>query len=132
MSTATISENDRSWAINANAAGLLVFTNIPFAGVIAALLVWLRVRNDATMPFARVHARESFNFQATWMLLMLTCAVSFIIALVRGTLPPRSLWAFMAGVLVLVVANVACVIAALVAASDLRPFKYPFAIPFIR
>lgn len=132
MSMTTISEDDRSWAIYANAAGLLVFTNVPLANVLATLLVWLKVKNAPAMPFAREHAKSSFNFQATWTLVMAVLAFFSITLLLSRSIAPSFFWGFVAVFAVLVLANIVCVIAALVAASDLKTFRYPLAIPFLR
>lgn len=129
-----INDDNRSWAINAHAAGLLVFTNIPFANVIATLLVWLRVRHASTMEFARAHAVQSFNFQATYSLLVLLLAMLYVGLLT--VLPDRLAIASyfpmaLAGYIALVVANIALTIAGTLAASDMRSFRYPLAIGFI-
>jgi uncharacterized Tic20 family protein len=65
----TVTADDRNWAIYANAAGLLVFTNIPFITLIVALIIWLRVRSDDARKFARAHARLALRVQIAWTVL---------------------------------------------------------------
>ena len=65
----TLTADDRNWAIYANAAGLLVFTNIPFITLIVALIIWMRVKNDAARKFARAHAKVALRVQIMWTVL---------------------------------------------------------------
>jgi uncharacterized Tic20 family protein len=67
-----ITADDRNWAIYANAAGLLVFTNIPFVTLITTLVVWMKVRHDDARPFARAHAAAALRVQIMWT--VLACA----------------------------------------------------------
>ena len=66
-----ISADDRNWAIYANAAGLLVFTNIPFVSVAATLYIWLRFRHDESMRFAFAHAALALRTQIMWTALVI-------------------------------------------------------------
>ena len=134
----SISEEDRSWAIYANAAGLLVFTSIPFANVLATLLIWLRVKRMDAMPFSRSHAARAFNFQVTYSLVLGIGAMVLMSVMLELAAHPQ--WGSNQSWLVygliaygaLTLANVVICIVGAVAASDLRPFRYPLAIPFVR
>ncbi|MHB8145632.1 MAG: DUF4870 domain-containing protein [Vulcanimicrobiaceae bacterium] len=136
---ASTSDEDRSWAIYANAAGLLVFTSVPFANVLATLLIWLRVRRAPDMPFARTHAAAAFNFQATYALVVTLGTIALLATLfvernnplapmLDQTWLPRALIIYG----ILTVANVVLAILGAVAASDLRPYRYLLAIPFVQ
>ncbi len=131
-----IGENDRTWAIYANAAGLLAFTNIPFANVVGPLLIWLKVRNDPAMPFAREHARTALNFQITWSLIfMLVVGIFVDLAFTtRGwiAMAPLVIWPLLGGALLLLLVNVVLCILGCLRASDLRAFANPIAFPFVR
>lgn len=135
---ATISDDDRSWAIYANAAGLLVFTNVPYANLIATLLVWLRVKRSDGMPFARTHAAAAFNFQATYSLVVTVISIAILGMFLehRDTLEASGLdrtWLLrgLALYAILTLANVVLSLIGAIAASDLRPARYFAAIPFV-
>ncbi len=135
---ATISDDDRSWAIYANAAGLLVFTNVPYANLIATLLIWLRVKRSDEMPFARTHAAAAFNFQATYSLVVTLGSLAMLGLFLghRDTFEASALdraWLLrgLALYAVLTLANVVLSIIGAIAASDLRAPRYFAAIPFV-
>lgn len=134
MNTTEISTPDRSWAIYANAAGLLVFTNIPFANIIGTFLIWLKVKNDPAMPFARTHARAAFNFQLTWTLALFVLCCALFIMLTRGSSALLMITALPLLVVVYVTSIVFNLVASIIGcmrASDMKTFLYPFAIRFV-
>ena len=128
-----VDSDDRNWAIYANAAGLLVFTNIPFANLIASLLVWLKVRSDPNKPFARAHAVSALNFQITWAIFTF-CFVALLVGIAAGagsrfaTLFPTVVIAYIA----LAVLNVVLCILGCARAGDVKGYHYPLSIPFVR
>ncbi len=142
-----VTADERNWAMFANLAGLFLLSHIPFANVIAPLLVYLRAR-DQHWPFALQHARASLNFQITFTLGMMlglvlavaSCGGAIAALIAQGNRiesdgPPLAflVWLFVwiAVLLVAALANVfACVIGA-IAASNGRAFRY-IAIPFVR
>ena len=125
--------DDRNWAIYANAAGLLVLTNIPFANLIGTLLVWLKVRNDPNKTFARAHATSALNFQITWTIFTF-CFVALLVAIAASggsrftTLFPTVVVAYIA----LAVLNVVLCVLGCARASDVKGYHYPLTIPFVR
>ncbi|HET9029067.1 MAG TPA: DUF4870 domain-containing protein [Candidatus Aquilonibacter sp.] len=126
----SVNAQDRSWAIYAHATGLLILTNVPFANVLASLLVWLRVRKDPSMTFARAHAATALNFQVTWtiftvLFMGLLLAIAFSN---RATLLVLLVVAYVA----LVLLNVLLSIVGCARASDVKGYRYPLAIPFVR
>ncbi len=138
----SVASEDRNWAIYANAAGLLVFTNIPFANVIAVLLIWFKVRNDPEKPFARMHAASALNFQLTWEIVMLVyVAMVLSIFFYEGRHPVfgvrfnllyhTPMW-LLAGIVAWFVFNIIFCIVGCMKASDTKPYRYPLAIPFAR
>lgn len=125
-----VSSDDRNWAIYANASGLLIFTSIPLLNVLAALLIWFRVRNDPAMPFARAHAATALNFQLTWTVFTVLF-MSLLVALAfggRGTVLPLFVVAYVA----LALLNVVFSIVGCARASDVRGYHYPMSVPFVR
>lgn len=128
-----VDANDRNWAIYANAAGLLVFTNIPFASLIATLLVWMKLRNDPAMPFARAHAATALNFQITWTTFTF-CFIGLLVAIAAAgggrfaALLPTIVGAYLA----LAVLDVLLCIIGCTRASDVKGYRYPLSIPFVR
>ncbi len=128
-----VDTDDRNWAIYANAAGLLIFTNIPFANLIATLLVWLKVRNDPSKPFARAHAATALNFQITWTIFTF-CFIALLAAIGAGgggrfpVLFPTIVAAYVA----LAVLNVILCVLGCARASDVKGYHYPLSIPFVR
>ncbi|HUY41935.1 MAG TPA: DUF4870 domain-containing protein [Candidatus Dormibacteraeota bacterium] len=141
-----LTADERNWAMFANLAGLFLLSHIPFANIVAPLLVYLKAR-DQHWPFALQHARASLNFQITFTLGMIlgivlafaSCGGAVIALVAEGNRiesagPPFAflfwLFAWIAVLLVAVVANViACVLGA-IAASNGRAFHYP-AIRFV-
>lgn len=128
-----VDSDDRNWAIYANAAGLLVFTNIPLANLIATLLVWLKVRDDPGKPFARAHATTALNFQITWTIFTI-CSVTllFAIAASGGGRFATFFPAIVAAYFALAVLNVILCIIGCARASDVKGYHYPLSIPFVR
>ncbi|MDE2483125.1 MAG: DUF4870 domain-containing protein [bacterium] len=120
--------DDRNWALYANAAGLLVFTNVPFANLLGTFLIWRKVRN-AALPLAREHARTALNFQLSWTIVVMLALASFVALVVeeRG-----AFYLPLVAYLVLVLVNATISILGCVRASDLRAFTNPLAIPFVR
>lgn len=124
-----VDEADRTWAIYANAAGLLIFTSIPLANVLASVLIWLKVRNAPHMPFARAHAAGAFNFQLTWTLFT-ACFMGLLVALAfggRAAILPIFVVAYVA----LALLNVLFSIIGCARASDVKGYHYPLSIRFV-
>lgn len=127
-----VDSDDRNWAIYANAAGLLVFTNIPLANLIGTLLVWLKVRNDPAKPFARAHAATSLNFQITWTIFTV-CFVGLLVAIAAsgGGRFSSVLPVLVISYFALAVLNVLLCIIGCARASDVKGYRYPLSIPFV-
>lgn len=142
-----IGAEERNWAMFANLAGLFVFVHVPLANVIGPLVIYLSLR-ERKMPFALEHARHSLNFQISFSIFYILAGAIFVAALfgsvaqylmlagdVHDATPSFALvfWGVLcvAFLLLAVVVNVAFCIAAAVAASSGRDFRYP-AVPFVR
>lgn len=137
----TISREDRNWAIYAYAAGLLAFTNIPFANLIAQIVIWVKVRNDETMPLARSAGAAALNFQATWTLFYFLYAIGAMALVWYEYRDPVRMISFdlihhgvvwlICGCFVFLAVNAAISILGCARASSGRIFRAP-AIPFVR
>lgn len=122
--TSSYDTNDRNLAIYANAAGLLTFTSIPLLNVIVTLLIVLKTQKEPA-PLARVHARTSFNFQLTFLFIQVLCVIAAFTA-------PNLLLSVVVAYVSLLILNAVLCIWGCARASDLKPFRYPLAIPFLR
>jgi uncharacterized Tic20 family protein len=126
---------DRQWAVAAPLAALaaaaLTHWFAGVAGTVAALAVWMLVRDKSA--FASAHAREAANFNLS-MFLYASLAGLFGIVLVGATVLTLGLGALVtvpAGIVLLcAIAAIAlmwlvCSIIAAVKAWDGKPYRYP-------
>ena len=66
----------RLWATMAHLGGFCTYTGIPFAGVLAPLLVWMMKREE--FAFVDDQGKEALNFQITMSIAEIVCiALSF-------------------------------------------------------
>ena len=136
------SATERQWATAAHVAALLAafLTSwmVGIAGAVAALVVWMLVRDR--YPFAAAHAREAVNFNLT---MLIYAAVAFLIGLLLIgatvlTLGIGALVTLPAGfVLLLAIAAIAlmwlvCGIIAAMKAYDGQDYRYPLTIRLFR
>ena len=115
-SPATKEEN--TWAMVAHISALAGLTGIPFANVVAPLIVWL-VKKD-TMPFVDDQGKESLNFQITVTIALLIC-VPLLFVLIGFLLMP----------IIGLVALIFTIIAA-VAANNGQAYRYPMCLRIIK
>jgi uncharacterized Tic20 family protein len=134
---------ERNWAIAAHLSALVAVMGVPFGHIIGPLVVYLTQRERS--PFVASHARASLNFQITASIAaMMFFAVAFagwaafIIALPSKPSETMPFWflggwiAFLGVVLLAAVGVIALIVMGAVAASNERPYRYPFAISFVR
>ena len=138
VQTQSPSLSDRQWAAGEHVAALLaaMMTSLwaGVAGAIAALIVWMLVRDKSA--FASAHAREAANFNLSMFLY--ACAAGVIgVVLVGATVLTLGLGALVtipAGIVLLcVIAAIAlmwlvCSIIAAARAWDGQPYRYPLTI----
>lgn len=96
---------------------MAAYTSIPFAGIIAVLVVWLIKREEH--PFIEDQGRESLNFQISVGIYSL---ISIVLALVLIGLVLLVL---------LLVFHLVCTVLAIIAASQGRAYRYPLTIRLI-
>jgi uncharacterized Tic20 family protein len=135
---------ERNWAIAAHLSALVAVMGVPFGHIIGPLVVYLTQRDRS--PFVASHARASLNFQITVSIAALVFFAvafagwaAFIIAL--PTEPSATMpffwflggWIATACVVLLAVAGIfVLIVMGAVAASNERPYRYPFALSFVR
>ena len=129
----------------AHLSALVAVAGLPFGHVLGPLVVYLVKGHES--EFVAEHARASLNYQLTVSLLVII-AVIVGVAVTFGALVPMSattgsdttmplhfaaLWvAFGLGALAVLLGSIVFIILGTVAASEGRPYKYPFAIRFLR
>ncbi len=119
-----ITSIDRNWAAGAHMAALIAaFATSWFAGIagaVAALVVWLLVRDRSS--FAAAHAKEALNFNFSMFLYAAASVVLVVFTLGLGLLIAVPLWICLAIVWVVVM------IVATVKAYDGETYRYPLTI----
>jgi uncharacterized Tic20 family protein len=143
IATTEHTSEERNWAIAAHLSALVAVMGVPFGHIIGPLIVYL-VQRDRS-PFVSLHAKASLNFQITVSIVaLLLCVVAvvawmgFIVALPQQLSMALPYWALGGWVAILCVmllgafGVIALVVAGAAAASKDRPYRYPFAISFVR
>jgi uncharacterized protein len=124
ITTTAISSSDRNWAAGAHLAALVAaFATSWFAGIagaIAALVVWLVIRDRSN--FAAAHAKEALNFNVSMFLYAVVSVLLVVFTLGLGLLVAVPLWIGLA------LAWVIFTIVAAVKAYDGEIYRYPLTI----
>lgn len=119
-----IASSDRNWAAGAHLAALVAaFATSWFAGIagaVAALVVWLLVRDRSS--FAAAHAKEALNFNVSMFLYAAASIVLVVFTLGLGLLIAVPLW------IALAIGWVVFTIVAAVKAYDGETYRYPLTI----
>lgn len=113
-----VSKEERTWAMVAHLSTLLGYLLIPFANVIAPLVIWL-IKKD-TMPFAADQAKESLNFQITVTIALIVGAILIVFCVGWFLVVPAAL----AGIIYAVIAAIK--------ANDGIRYRYPFSIRLVK
>ena len=124
IQTHSPSLSDRQWAAGVHVAALLaaMMTSLwaGVAGAIAALLVWMLVRDKSA--FATEHAKEAVNFNLSMFLYSALLTVLVIFTLGIGIIVALPMW----GILALL--WIVCTLVAAFKAYDGQPYRYPVTI----
>ena len=124
VQTQSPSLSDRQWAAGAHVAALLaaMLTSLwaGVAGAIAALVVWMLVRDKSA--FAAAHAKEALNFNFSMFLYAVASIVLVVFTLGLGLIIAVPLWIAMA------IAWLVFTIVATVKAYDGEVYRYPVTI----
>lgn len=138
-----LSAQERNWAMAAHLTALVGLVGLPFGHILGPLVVYLAKGHES--EFVGEHSRASLNYQITVSVVLIVASIVGI-AITFGFLVPMresanytapisfaALWvAFGLGALVVVLATFIFIILGTVAASEGRPYNYPFAIRFLR
>ncbi len=136
---------ERNWAMAAHLSALVAIAGLPFGHILGPLIIYLIKGHES--EFVGEHARASLNYQITISILVIL-AVIVGVAATLGFLIPMSttstsettapisfavLWiSFAAAALIVLLASIVFIVLGTIAASEGRPYTYPFAIRFLR
>ena len=124
VQTQSPSLSDRQWAAGAHVAALLaaMLTSLwaGVAGAIAALVVWMLVRDKSA--FATEHAKEALNFNLSMFIYAAIAVVLVVFTLGIGLIVALQMW------VVLALAWIVCTLLAAFKAYDGQPYRYPITI----
>lgn len=124
IQTLSPSLSDRQWAAGAHAAALLAALLTSWiagvAGAVAALAVWMLVRDKSA--FAAEHAREAVNFNLSMFIYAAVAVVFAIFTLGIGLVLALPLW------LLLALVWIVCTLLAAFKAYDGQAYRYPLTI----
>jgi hypothetical protein len=140
-----IASQDRNWAMAAHLSALVAIAGLPFGHVLGPLVVYLIKAHES--EFVAEHARASLNYQITVSVVAIVATIVAAAAAFglifgmsdRTSASPENSIAFVSfGVAIAVVVllvllmSLIFIIQGTIAASDGRPYTYPFAIRFLR
>ena len=124
IQTHSPSLSDRQWAAGVHVAALLaaMMTSLwaGVAGAIAALIVWMLVRDKSA--FATEHAKEAVNFNLSMFIYAAIAVLLVVFTLGIGLIVALPMW------LVLALAWIVCTLLAAFKAYDGQPYRYPITI----
>ena len=124
VQTHSPSLSDRQWAAGVHVAALLaaMMTSLwaGVAGAIAALIVWMLVRDKSA--FASEHAKEALNFNLSMFIYAAIAVVLVVFTLGIGLIVALPMW------VVLALAWIVCTLLAAFKAYDGQPYRYPITI----
>lgn len=135
---------ERNWAMAAHLSALVAIAGLPFGHVLGPLVVYLVKGSES--EFVGEHARASLNYQITISIFAIVAVIVAVAASLGFIVPLSSssdstgagfdlaaLWiAFAIAALVALLASILFIILGTLAASEGRPYTYPFAIRFLR
>lgn len=128
IQTLSPSLSDRQWAAGVHVAALLAALLTSWvagvAGAIAALAVWLLVRD--TSAFAAEHAKEALNFNLSMFIYAAVAVVFSIFTLGIGLIVALPMW------VVLALVWIVCTLIAAFKAYDGQVYRYPLTIRLFR
>jgi uncharacterized protein len=117
MSNESLDRDVRMWGMFCHLSALACFIGIPFANLIAPLVIWLIKREQH--PFLDQQGREALNFQIS---MTIYAFAAFILCFILIGIPLL----FVLGIMDLVL-----VITAAIRANDGISYRYPLTIRFL-
>lgn len=135
----TRDQNVRTWSMLCHISALAgLFFGL--GNVLGPLLVWQIKKNE--LPEIEPHGKEALNFQLTILLINIAAGILFAgfmgaaFGIGRIWRSPFSLWSggFGLGAIIIIINLVAFILAVIAGlkANNGEPYKYPFAIRFIK
>jgi hypothetical protein len=135
---------ERNWGVAAHLSSLVAVAGLPFGHIVGPLVVYLI--NGEKRPFATAHAKAALNFQitiSTGMIALLMVGLfayfgaifSAVTKTPEGAFPVAAfvgLFGVMGLFFVGAIWSLVLIIMGAVAASHGRPYRYPFAIDFVK
>lgn len=116
--------SDRQWAAGAHAAALLAALLTSWvagvAGAVAALAIWMLVRDKSA--FAAEHAKEAVNFNLSMFIYAALSVLLVVFTLGIGLLVAVPMW------IVLALVWIVCTLVAAFKAYDGQTYRYPLTI----
>jgi uncharacterized Tic20 family protein len=140
-----IASQERNWAMAAHLSALIAIAGLPFGHVVGPLVVYLIKAHES--EFVAEHARASLNYQITVSIVGVVAVIAAVATMLgfiaSGSAQQMSdtgtglsfvvFWIAVAiAVLLVLLLSLIFIIAGTVAASQGRPYTYPFAIRFLR
>jgi uncharacterized protein len=139
-----IAAQERNWAMASHLSALVAIAGLPFGHVLGPLVVYLIKGHES--EFVGEHARASLNYQITISIFAIVATIVAVAATLGFIVPLSSssnsstagfnlaaLWiAFAIAALVVLLGSILFIILGTLAASEGRPYNYPFAIRFLR
>ncbi len=108
----------RRWAAICHLGGFAAYTAIPFAGVLAPLIIWLIKKDESA--YIDDQGKEAINFQITMGILFFIATLLLFVVIGCFIIP------------VLAIAHIILMIMAALAASEGKTYRYPFALRLIK
>lgn len=118
MNQTEIIKKERTWAMFAHLSSFLGWVGIPFANIIAPLIIWQFKKDE--MPFCSGQAKECLNFQISMTIYSL---ISFVLSFI--------IIGFFA-LIALLIMNVILTTIAAVKSNNGEAYKYPLTIRLIK
>lgn len=112
-------ESDRSWAIGMHASALIGLL-VPFGNLLAPFVLWLIKRPES--PYLDEVGKEVVNFQITYLIYALACAVIAFITCGVGAILG----------IPLVIVWLIFIILGIIRTSNGEPYRYPTTIRLIK
>jgi uncharacterized protein len=139
-----LAAQERNWAMAAHLSALVAIAGIPFGHVFGPLVVYLVKGHES--EFVGEHARASLNYQISISIFGIVATIAAVAASLGFIVPMSTtsdsttagfsltaLWiGFAIAVLIALLASIFFIVLGSLAASQGRPYTYPFAIRFLR
>jgi uncharacterized Tic20 family protein len=138
-----IASSERNWAMAAHLSALVAVAGLPFGHILGPLIVYLIKGHES--EFVAAHARASLNYQITLSIAVIVAVIVGVAAMFGFIVPMHEasdtaaglgfagLWiALGLAALLVMLLSVIFIILGTIAASEGRPYSYPFAIRFLR